>query len=133
MGLAFQLLPIIFRGLLVFIIPKLVVAGPCQLIGQVLLPDPVAWKVVGIAVALFPLLAGGIGMHILQFPWDGSSPSLFHIAPGSANGVDHRIGFRRGCQQHRRLGQRELGFRQPKLHGGSVSLYLMSMSCMIGS
>ena len=44
--------------------------GPHQLIGQILLGHPVPGKAVGIFIPLAALLAGGVGMDILQLPGD---------------------------------------------------------------
>ena len=54
----------------------------------------------------------------MQLPWNAAGAAGLHVRPGRADGADHAVGLGGGGQEHRRLGQRELGLREPQLHGG---------------
>lgn len=53
----------------------MIILGPRQLVGQVLLLHPMARKVVGIEIALVPLHTGGVGVDVLQVPGDVPRPA----------------------------------------------------------
>ena len=72
---------------------------------------------VGVEIPLLPLLAGGVGVDVLQLPGDGAGPAPLHVLPGRADGVDDGVGLGRSSQQDGRLGQGQLGLREPQLHG----------------
>ena len=58
----------------------------------------------GIEIPLFPLLAGGVGVDVLQLPGDGAGPAPLDVPPGRADGIHHAVGLGGGGQQDGRLG-----------------------------
>ena len=117
-SLPFDPVPVGFAALL-----ELVVAGPVvdrsyELVGQILLPDPMAGIVVRIEIALLPLEASAVGVDVLQLARDGAGLALFDVRDCRVDGHDHGIGLRRGRQQDDGLSQRKSGLRQAELQRG---------------
>ena len=89
--------------------------GVLDEVRQVLLPDPVVGVAVGVAVALLPLLPGGIGVDVLKLTGEDAQLSLAHVRQGGVDGHAAGVGLGRGGKEDHRVGQREPCLWHPEL------------------
>src|SRR5699024_12171807 len=79
-------LPVAPGGLLGLVVAVVVVDPILELVGEVLLLDPVVGVVVGVAVALVALEAGAVGVDVLHFPGEVAGDPGANVLDGSVDG-----------------------------------------------
>ena len=74
-------------------------------------------KIVGVQIPLVPFLGIGVGVDVLQLPWESSAQSLLHIADGGIQSQMSGIRLWRGCHKHCCIPQGNPGLRHTQHQG----------------
>ena len=89
--------------------------GSYQLVGQVLLLDPVVRVVVGIQVSLLPLHGVAVRVDVLQMPGEIPGFALANVCQRCVQGDVPGIGLGTGGHEYGSISQRDPGFRHSQL------------------
>lgn len=79
---ALDLLPVGTGSLLRLVVAPFIIVDALQRIRKILLLDPAMRKVMGVEIALLPLLSAGVRVDVLEMPGDLPGLSLLQVRHG---------------------------------------------------